>query len=178
MRKVWFTIAVGLLAGNASAGDYCDANSQQEQFGVAISLQQRFDRADIVVLAKVTESTYPAYPYTTAKDRVLAFNGTATLVVFKSWKGPYLSGAAIKAGPPAFATGVWDPHPVQVGDEILVFANMPRPLFPDQRFNSRFTDSPEKDPVWLDYCSVTDAADSGERLAFLDSVVKPNLSKP
>jgi hypothetical protein len=167
MRKVWFTITVGLLAGNASAGDYCDANSQQARFGVAISLQQRFDRADIVVLAKVTESTYPAYPYTIAKNRVLAFNGTATLVVSKSWKGPYLPGAAIKAGPPAFATGVWQPHPVQVGDEILVFANMLRPMFPDQ-----------KDRVWLDYCSVTDAADSGERLAFLDSVAKPKLAKP
>jgi hypothetical protein len=167
-----------LLAVNASAGDYCDANSQQKRFGVAISVQQRFDRADIVVLAKVTESTYPTYPYTTANDRVLAFFGTATLVVSKSWKGPYLPGAKIKAGPPAFATGVWDPHPVQVGDEVLVFANMPRPLFPDQRFSSLFTDSPEKDPVWLDYCSVTDPANSGERLAFLDSLTMSKSSRP
>jgi hypothetical protein len=50
MSKVWFTIAVGLLAGNASAGDYCDAISQQKRFGVAISPQQRFDTAEIVVL--------------------------------------------------------------------------------------------------------------------------------
>lgn len=178
MRKVWFTIAIGLLAGNASAGDLCDANSQQKGFGVAISLQRRFDRADIVVLAKVTESTYPAYPYTTDKDRVLAFNGTATLVVSKSWKGPYVPGAAIKAGPPAFATGVWDPHPVQVGDEVLVFANMPRPMFPEQRFGSRFTDLPGQDLVWLDYCSVTDAGHSGERLAFLGSLAKSKSSSP
>jgi hypothetical protein len=179
MREVWFTIAVGLLAGNASAGEYCDALSQQQRFGVAISLQQRFEHAEIVVLAKVTESTFPAYPYTTAKDRVLAFNGTATLVVTKSWKGPYVPGAAIKAGPPAgFASGVWDPHPVQVGDEVLVFASMPRPIFPEQRFSSLFTDLTGQALVWLDYCSVTDAAHSGERLAFLGSLTKAKSSSP
>jgi hypothetical protein len=156
MRSVCFIVIVGLLARNASAGDYCDA----------ISLQQRFERAEIVVLAKVTESTYSDNRITT-EDRV--FFGTAILVVTKSWKGPYVPGTTIKTGPPDVATGLWNTYPVQVGDEVLVFANMPTPML----------SHPGKlNPLWLDHCGVTDAAHSSERLAFLDSLTAPNSAGP
>jgi len=156
MRNIWLPIAVALLAGNASAGDYCEPTSTQ----------QRFERAERVVLAKVTESTYPT-GIQTNEDRAMEFFGTATLVVTKSWKGPYVPGTSFKAGPPDVATGVWNPRPVKVGDEVLVFGTLPRPMFTDpSRFNL----------LWLDYCGVTDAAHSGERLAFLDSLAKPKTS--
>jgi hypothetical protein len=70
------------LASNASAGEYCDAISQQRRFGVAISLQQRFEIAEIVVLAKVTESTYPALSVTLD----LAYSLPACLSTFRRAK--------------------------------------------------------------------------------------------
>src|ERR1700729_2966661 len=141
MRIVSYVNLIGLLAGNVSAADYCDKTS----------VQQLFDRAGIVVLAKVTRSTYPP-DMETNERKVSAFNGTATLVTTQTWKGSYSPGTEIYAGPPdGFVSGIWNPRPVHIGDELLVFA---------ERLN----------PVWLDYCSVTDKAQSASRLAFLDLI--------
>ena len=169
MRQSWLiNIAIALLSGNASADVYCDD----------VLPQQRFERAGVVVLAKVTESTFPANGVAMAKDQLLAVleTGTATMVVTKSWKGPYIPGAVIKAGPPSgFRSGVWNPYPVQVGDEVLIFAYLPGPAYPEDGTRP----NPNKhDPLWLDYCSVTDVAHSSDRLAFLNSLVRPKSSSP
>jgi len=157
MRGVFFTVIIGLLAGGVSAADDCDRSD--------IAQRQRFDRAEFVVLANATESTYPK----TSENPLATFDGTATLVVIKSWKGPYLPGATIKTGPPDIATGSWNPHPVQVGDEVLIFARLPYPMLIDPtKFN----------PVWLEYCNVTDVAHAAMQIAFLDSVAKTKASRP
>ena len=119
------------------------------------TVQERFASARAVVLAHVTESSFPSL--VTRETIFTAFEGTATLTVERSWKGPFSVGAIVKVGPPRFATGVWSPRLVRVGEDVLIFATV-------------------LDPVWLDECSVFDEALAQTENAGLDYLVVAQAS--
>ena len=86
------------------------------------SLAVQFDAAPIVVLAQVEESSFPkAYHSVDDEDRFR--DASATLLVITSWKGPYHSGATIRAVQPQICTGYRClTYPFQVGEIVVVFA--------------------------------------------------------
>jgi hypothetical protein len=179
--KGTLAIALSIFACDAAAGD--------GDFCYPLTLQERFESSEVVVLAYVIESTYPSidsktfYAKFDAALRAIQANhaakvelpntyglrqGTATLAVVKSWKHGVLPGESIKAGPPNGFTSNWWPRSVHVGEEILVFSRV-------------------RDPVWLDRCGVMDIDDATREIAALDSLVgtessdagpNPRLDRP
>jgi hypothetical protein len=162
--------ALCLLAHSAVASDVCDN----------LTLQQRFRLSKVVVLAYVTESTYPPVDSKTfyaefdaavraatanpdAKREIPnlseLFQGTATLAVVKSWKDSVLPGESIKAAPPQHFVSLSDPslpHPVHVGERVLVF-------------------SFEQNPIWLGRCDVLEGADADGAIKALNALANLEL---
>jgi hypothetical protein len=125
-----------------------------------VKVQDRYSAAVFVVLARVTESSFPTAA-TTREDKLAAFSATATLTVTRSWKGVFAAGSTVSAGPPEFATGVWpEPHLFHVGDEVLVFAD------------GRYTDlaRPHDFLSWSNECWVINKANASKEMAILDSL--------
>jgi hypothetical protein len=140
----YLAAALALIAVGSTASADCPNHT-------AHTVREMFSLSRVVIFAHVTESTFPAS--VTRENFGAAFEGTATLTVLKSWKGPFSAGSVVKAGPPNFPTsGPWSPRPVHVGDDILIFTLVP-------------------EPIWLNTCWVIDRADADFDLAILKTLV-------
>lgn len=123
------------------------------------SIHARYSAATFVVLARVTESSFPTAART-REDRIAAYSATATLTVIRSWKGNFTAGSTISAGPPAGASGVWpEPHLFHVGDEVLLFA--------DRRYT--YLARPYDFLSWSDECWVIRKENASQEMAILDA---------
>ena len=108
MRRAPLLVAA-VLTHTAHAGDDARVNSA-------------FNKSPIVALVQVEESTFPK-AYRSVQDQIESVNASATLVVIASWKGPYRSGATLRAVQPQFCGGYpCLTYPFQVGEIVLVFA--------------------------------------------------------
>jgi hypothetical protein len=124
-------------------------------------IQARYSAAAFVVLARVTESSFPAAT-TTREEKLAVFDATATFTVIRSWKGSFAPGSTISAGPPGVGvSGVWpEPHLFHVGDEVLVFAN--------GRLSA--IARPHDFLTWSDECWVMNETNAMGEMAILDTL--------
>jgi len=92
-----------------------------------------FKHSPIIALVQVRESTFPIGGYRSIEDQIRSSRASATLVVIASWKGPYHSGATLRAvQPPVCAGYPCITYPFQVGEIVLVFASECRePISPE-----------------------------------------------
>jgi len=81
---LWFTLT--LVAPVASAGGPCGNVSLEERFGHPDRLEAIFNYSKVVVLARVID--------------VVPSDDEATLVVLKSWKGPFAVDSSFATGWP------------------------------------------------------------------------------
>ena len=83
------------------------------------TLAQRFNFAKAVVLVRVVESTFPAT--VTPDYEWWSRNSLAKLLVIRSWKGSFLAGTTVTAGPWQFCGGQCASYPFQAGQELVIF---------------------------------------------------------
>jgi len=114
--------------------------------------RSRFEAWQTVILVHVVESTFPSaleFP-----DRY-PLGGEATVLVLKSWKGPFVAGLTLHVATPGFCAGSSClPYPLQAGQDVLIF---------DQR---------TEDPLMAMEQFVSTAADSKEAMATLDQLMQ------
>jgi hypothetical protein len=109
------TVAASFGAG-ARDGDLCSG----------VTIEDGFRRAAIVVLVQVRESSFPyaaSSPEELEEKLENARAAAATLLVIKSWKGPYTTDATVRAVQPQFCGGFpCHSYPFRAGEILLVFA--------------------------------------------------------
>lgn len=124
--------APGLLITLLLASDAVSANPPLDwQVGLNLGAAQT------VILVHVVESTFP--PEVHSPD-VFAH---ATVLVLKSWKGPFSTGRELQVAPPGGCAGsTCLPYPLQAGDDLLIFTQATaEPIFAMQGFVWRAVES-------------------------------------
>jgi hypothetical protein len=119
-------------------------------------IKSRLELARTVILVRVVESTFRG----AADSLPVSTFPSATVLVLRSWKGPFSAGHLLHAAPPGFCAGSrasCQPYPLHAGDEVLIFAQQ--------------TD----DPIVASEYSVFRAAESKATMEVLDQAVKEQV---
>jgi hypothetical protein len=119
----------------------------------------RYEGWQTVILVHVVESSFPPVIDSVDDDSIL--DASATVLVLKSWKGPFAAGRVLHVAPLGGCAGSsCVSYPLQAGDDLLIF---------DQR---------TEDPIHAVQPFVLRAEDSKAAMATLDQLVHDRPSSP
>jgi hypothetical protein len=131
MRRITSGLFAGLLVASGAVSD-----TPPEDWPIG----SRFAAFETIVLVRVVESTFPAAIHSGVD---VSQDASATVLVLKSWKGPFQTGRSLHVVPPGYCFGSSClPYPLRPGEELLIFdGRTVDPIFALQSFVYRAADS-------------------------------------
>jgi hypothetical protein len=116
---------------------------------VVLPLDREFATSRTVILVRVLKSTYTSDP-----GANFLSNATATLIVERYWKGPFMLGDSIKTATQTPCIGLCAPYPFQVDQRALIFT------------------AEVNDPLHTTICSVVSGETVKDTMGALDDLLR------